>query len=364
MILSLFCAAVLAGAQPKPADAYAAAIASYADGHFDAAARGLASLSHEEIKTQAAWMVRIATSTPAEQRRALEQRLETAAMLHTDVALQGDLDAGDTFFHINMARLLLSVDRSTLTERSRPDPDAVRRRTFLTRWTAVAAGILLFQGLYQDAIPIVEEAVKLEPTEPRLLLWRGLVLEFRAVWGAGPNSDFHEGLLAGSGVTGTGFDLLKNMAIWRPVEEAYRRVIEVDPNAYEAHVHLGYVLYWQRRFADAKTEYELARDHARDPSVVYVANLLLARLDQDQGDVDAAAADYEHAMTAMPTAQSAYIGLSSLEMRRGDVQHARDLVVRMIAIPERQRQDDPWWSYHGTQVSSIDVAWLRAAVRQ
>ncbi|MGH9409102.1 MAG: tetratricopeptide repeat protein [Vicinamibacterales bacterium] len=209
----------------------------------------------------------------------------------------------------------------------------------------------------------MNEAVKLAPTDPELLYWRGRILEFRAVWGGSSRVDPHAGILAGSN-RGAGFDVVTAARLWDPVEDAYRRVLEIDPNAYDAHVHLGYALYWQRRFTDAKAEYELARDRARDPFVIYMANLLLARLHEDQGNIDAAAAAYAGAIAAVPTGQSAYIGFSVLELLRGNSQRARELTAHMTAIPEKERGDDPWWSYHGTRVPSDDLAWLRAAVRR
>lgn len=361
MILSLVFAAVLAAAPPTQTGVYLSAVSNYSEGHVDAAVSALASLSHEAVRRETEMMVRDAARTPADRRtRDLERRLEAAAMLHTDYAIRADLDPEGTFFHIDMAHLLLSFDRDMLT---RPDPDHVRRQQFVTRWSAVAAGVLLYDGLDKDASPIVDEALKLAPSSTKLLFWRGLILEFQAVWAREPGRDPHAGLLAGSN-RGARSDMVTDSRLWRPVEEAYRRVIQLDPRAYEAHLHLGYTLYWQERFADARAEYELARDQARDPFVIYLADLLLARLDEHQKTMDAAAADYERALAAVPTAQSAYIGLGALELRRGNIEAARRLTTRLVAIPESAGADDPWWAYHGARRSSADLAWLRAAVHR
>jgi tetratricopeptide (TPR) repeat protein len=161
-----------------------------------------------------------------------------------------------------------------------------------------------------------------------------------------------------------GFDLLTNARVWGPVEEAYRRVIQLDPDNAEVHLHLGYALHSQRRYADAKTEYELARDRSTDSFIVYVADLLLARLEEDQNDLKDAVPHYERAIAKMPGAQSAYVGLGSVEVRLGDAQRARELAEQFAAIPEQQRVRDPWWAFRTTRVPGDDLQWLRAAVRQ
>lgn len=244
-------------------------------------------------------------------------------------------------------------------------PDEMSRaREFMPRWCALASSALLLYGADLPALTLVTEALKLLPDNEELLFWRGVVLEFEAVWVGEPTIDPRAALPAIGQTDGSGFNMVKNARVWGPVEEAYRHALARDPDDYEAHLHLGYALYSLRNYGSAKTEYELARDRSIDPFVVYVADLLLARMKEDQNDAAGAAHDYEQALTKIPGAQSAFIGLSMLEARRGNTQRARELTTQLAAIPVKRRVRDPWWAYHTARIPDRDLEWLRKAVRQ
>jgi len=239
-----------------------------------------------------------------------------------------------------------------------------RAREFLPHWYALATSALLRYYADQDALSLIDEGLKLFPGDRDLLFWRGRVLEFHAVWVGTPATDPTPAVRTMQKRDPHGFDLLTNARVWGPVEEAYRRVIQLDPDNAAVHLHLGYALHSQRRYADAKTEYELARDRSTDSFVVYVADLLLARLEEDQNNLKDAVPHYERAIAKMPGAQSAYVGLGSVEVRLGDAQRTRELAEQLAAIPEQQRVHDPWWAFRTTRVPGDDLQWLRAAVRQ
>ncbi|HEX4568553.1 MAG TPA: hypothetical protein VH138_18100 [Vicinamibacterales bacterium] len=371
------CLVLALGAQQKPGDLYASAIAKYVAGDSDAAFNALAQVSHAEIQKEieaTVAQIKLGGGSTASRRH-----LEAIAMLHTEYAMFGGIEPKAVLFHIDMAHLALLVARATLAGQ---DPSMVhkgkddvssgiivpselsRAREFVPRWCAVASSVVLTYASDQPALTLVTEALKLMPDNEELLFWRGVVLEFEAVWVGEPTIDPRAALPAIGQTDGAGFNMVKNVRVWGPVEEAYRHALARDPNDYEAHLHLGYALYSLRNYGSAKTEYELARDKSMDPFVVYVADLLLARLKEDQNDVAGSAQDYEHALAKIPAAQSAFIGLSMLEARRGNAQRARELTMKLAAIPVKQRVRDPWWAYHTTRIPERDLAWLRKAVRQ
>jgi tetratricopeptide (TPR) repeat protein len=259
-----------------------------------------------------------------------------------------------------MAHLALDMARRTAT-RELPDPDEqklnlLHAREFLPHWYALATSVLLFYYGDRNATRLIDEGVKLFPEDQTLLYWRAVVMEFTAVWVGsrpmGPNDP------KPSGPFEVAF-------LWSPIEEAFRHVIQRDPNQPEAHLHHGYALYQLRKYDEATAEYELARDRSTEAFVVYTADLLLGRLAEDRHNLDAAARDYERAVAAMPGAQSAYIGLASIDARLGNSQRAREVTMRLASIPEAQRaRDDPWWAFHTTRVPAGDLDWLRAAVRR
>jgi tetratricopeptide (TPR) repeat protein len=358
------CVVLALAGQQKASDIYQSAIAKYVAGDIDSATDALVGLTQADIQKD------IETSVQAIQARggspAARRRLEAIAMLHTEYTLATELSRKDVLFHLHMAQLSLAISRRSLTGQVPGTDEAEMRRArlFLPQWYALAASALLTYYADQDAMTLVEDGLKLFPEDEKLLFWRGLVLEFHAVWVGTPAIDPHAAVPAMRNRDPNGFDLLTNTRVWAPVEEAYRRVIQRGSNNAEAHLHLGYALYSLRRYGDAKTEYELARDASTDSFVVYVADLLLGRLKEDQNDLKGAVADYEHAVAKIPRAQSAYVGLGSVEARLGNAQRAREVTEQLATIPEKQRVRDPWWAYRTTRVPVGDLAALREAVRQ
>jgi tetratricopeptide (TPR) repeat protein len=359
-----FCAVLALVRQQLPADSYSAAVEQYVAGDVDAAFDALAHLSPADIQkaidTSAAAVRSNAANAPA------RRRLEAIAMLHTEYALVGEVNAKEALLHVELAHRSLAAFRAFITEQvpGAGDAEGRRAREFLPHWYALAASTLLSVYADHNALTLVDEGLKQFPDDRQLLFWRGLVLEFHAVWVGTPATDPTAAVRAMRSKDPTGFDLLTNTRVWAPVEDAYRHVIHADADNAAAHLHLGYALYWLRRYADAKTEYRRARDRSTDPFVVYVADLLLAKLGEEQNDLRGAVPYYEDAIAKMPGAQSAYVGLGSVEARLGDAQRARELTAHLATIPERQRVRDPWWAFHTTRIPTDDLRWLRGAVRQ
>jgi tetratricopeptide (TPR) repeat protein len=373
-ILVASCVMVTLTGHQTGADPYSIALAKYLAGHDDTASDALAHVQPKDIQE--------AINTSLIEARSsgvlgdslmfpVLRRLEAMAMLHTEYALFGE-NPMDAVFQIAKAHQALAFSRSLVeptsaghVQMSLVEGTEIRRaREFLPHWYALAASALLWHYADQNALSLIDEGLKLFPGDRDLLFWRGRVLEFHAVWVGTPATEPGPPVRTMQKRDPHGFDRLTNARVWGPVEEAYRRVIQLDPDNAAVHLHLGYALHSQRRYADAKTEYELARDRSTDSFVVYVADLLLARLEEDQNNLKDAVPHYERAIAKMPGAQSAYVGLGSVEVRLGDAQRARELAEQLAAIPEQQRVHDPWWAFRTTRVPGDDLQWLRAAVRQ
>jgi len=373
-ILVASCVMLTLTSHQTGADPYSIALAKYVAGHDDAATDALAHVQPKDIQA--------AINTSLVEARSsgvlgdslmfpVLRRLEAMAMLHTEYVLFGE-NPMDAVFQIAKAHQALAISRSLAEptsaghiQTSLVEGTEIRRaREFLPHWYALAASALLWHYADQNALSLIDEGLKLFPGDRDLLFWRGRVFEFHAVWVGTPATDPAPAVRTMQKRDPHGFDRLTNTRVWGPVEEAYRRVIQLDPDNAAVHLHLGYALHSQRRYADAKTDYELARDRSTDAFVVYVADLLLARLEEDQNNLKDAVPHYERAIAKMPGAQSAYVGLGSVEVRLGDAQRARELAEQLAAIPEQQRVRDPWWAFRTTRVPGDDLQWLRAAVRQ
>jgi tetratricopeptide (TPR) repeat protein len=372
-ILVASCVMLTLTSHQTGADPYSIALAKYLAGHDDTASDGLAHLQAKDIQEA------IITSL-AEARSSgvlgdtlifpVLRRLEAMAMLQTEYVLFGE-NPMDAVFQIARAHQALAISRSLVVptsaehiQMSLVEGAEIRRaREFLPHWYALAASALLWHYADPNALSLIDEGLKLFPGDRDLLFWRGRVLEFHAVWVGTPATEPGPPVRTMQKRDPHGFDLLTNARVWGPVEEAYRRVMQVDPDNAAVHLHLGYALHSQRRDADAKTEYEFARDRSTDAFVVYVADLLLARLEEDQNKLKDAVPHYERAIAKMPGAQSAYVGLGSVEVRLGDAQRAQELAEQLAAIPAQPPVHDPWWAFRTTRVPGDDLQWLRAAVR-
>jgi tetratricopeptide (TPR) repeat protein len=373
-ILVASCVMLTLTSHQTAADPYSIALAKYLAGHDDTASDALAHVQPKDIQeaintslaeTRSSGVLGDSLMFP------VLRRLEAMAMLHTEYVLFGE-NPMDAVFQIGKAHQALAISRSLVEPTSAghiqvslvEGAEIRRAREFLPHWYALAASALLWHYADQNALSLVDEGLKLFPGDRDLLFWRGRALEFHAVWVGTPATEPGPPVRTMQKRDARGFDLLTNARVWGPVEEAYRRVIQLDPDNAAVHLHLGYALHSQRRYADAKTEYEFARDRSTDAFVVYVADLLLARLEEDQNNLKDAVPHYERAIAKMPGAQSAYVGLGSVEVRLGDAQRTRELAEQLAAIPEQPRVHDPWWAFRTTRVPGDDLQWLRAAVRQ
>jgi tetratricopeptide (TPR) repeat protein len=373
-ILVASCVMLTLTSHQTSADPYSIALAKYVAGHDDAASDALAHVQPKDIQEAINRSLAEARSSGVlgdSLMFPVLHRLEAMAMLHTEYVLFG-ANPMDAVFQIAKAHQALTISRSLVeptsaghVQMSLVEGAEIRRaREFLPHWYALAVSALLWHYADQNALSLIDEGLKLFPGDRDLLFWRGRVLEFHAVWVGTPATDPTPAVRTMQKRDPHGFDRLTNARVWGPVEEAYRRVIQLDPDNAAVHLHLGYALHSQRRYADAKTEYELARDRSTDSFVVYVADLLLARLEEDQNNLKDAVPHYERAIAKMPGAQSAYVGLGSVEVRLGDAQRTRELAEQLAAIPEQQRVHDPWWAFRTTRVPGDDLQWLRAAVRE
>jgi tetratricopeptide (TPR) repeat protein len=196
-----------------------------------------------------------------------------------------------------------------------------------------------------------------------MLFWRARISEFSAVWSPSrPLPGNRAPAFAARDPEALMLDAGFMRSLWGPVETDYRRAVAAAPGDAEARLHLGYVLLLLRRYPEARAELETASKAPNDRDVSYLGHLFLGRLCEAQRDLDAAASAYERALDVEPRAQSGLVALSLLEDMRGNRGRARSLIAAFATQPARQA-NDPWWSYHGSRVSSADLEWLRGRVR-
>jgi len=381
--ISVICLVLALAGQQKPAGVYAAAIDKYIAANLDSACTLLATLSSADVQREAESLTVpvLASLTNRVRADAIDQsavdgsmaaarrHLEAAAMLHTECATRDDVDDSGAAFHAGIAHLLLNVDRAYVQRARSSAPmsnpaerlDREHALAFLPRWYAVMSSALVLHGLDAAALKLVDEEAKLFPHDSRAVFAHGLVDEFRAVWNEQRIEPFSSYRLSKDP---SGFDLIANTRLWGPILSEYKDVVASEPDNHEARVHLAWTQISLRRNDDARKELETVIAKATDPYVLYLADLFLARLDEDKRAFDDALQRYRHAVEVGPKYQSAYIAWSLLADRRGQREEAQAIVVRFLAIRARDREFDPWCAYRMSRLPQADLDWLRSQVRK
>jgi Flp pilus assembly protein TadD len=143
--------------------------------------------------------------------------------------------------------------------------------------------------------------------------------------------------------------------------ESYEAAIRFDPDYAPAHLRLARMHMFLGDLVLARSEIEQARALARNVEHKYLAALVLGSIVQRQGDLDAARAAYEQAMTLVPNSQSATVALGYLDILAGRPDRARTRAQAFMADP----QDDPyWWEAKNGGVYRDGLVWLRERVRR
>jgi len=151
-------------------------------------------------------------------------------------------------------------------------------------------------------------------------------------------------------------------------ERLFRRALALNPSLLEARVRLARLLEVRGRHSDAEAELSsaLASLEVLDPIVGYYAHLFAARADQALGQPESAAAQLREALTLFPRAQSALLAASQLSLLRGNADEAFALLRPLVGPPADSVGNDPWWAYDtgsGRQANELMTSmWNQARV--
>jgi tetratricopeptide (TPR) repeat protein len=229
-----------------------------------------------------------------------------AAMLHTDCArLAAERSDAATF-----DRRIGEGAAFAQVLRSRPEGTA-----FARRWYLAVGYDLMGVSAAVRARRFFEEGLRGFPDDRDLRLAVGSVAEMEGSQGA----------LA-------------------TAEGEYRRVLEADPEAGEAHLRRGRVLGELGRSDEALHELEWVRQRSGDPRLQHLALLFRGRIEERAGHLAAAAASYRSALAHDPAGQTAHLALAHALDGLGDGPGAAG-AVEGAAPQSSRRHDDGWWLY-------------------
>jgi tetratricopeptide (TPR) repeat protein len=220
------------------------------------------------------------------------EMLRAAAMLHTEVGLgvlkRRDLRAFQ--FHAGIADgwLNLADDRKS-------QPGGLR-----SRWNVAIGRVLLLNKALVEAEAYLDRLDVKFPNDAGVLLALGTARESRAI----PTA---------------------------PAEPLFERVLALDPTLIEARLRLARLALDRGDDAAAEKELSIVKQTAKDPSLLFLANLWLGQIRERQTPWTAAAELYVEAIKTLPDAMSAYVALSDVLKANGEAAQAAGVMDRFTA---------------------------------
>lgn len=256
-------------------------------------------------------------------------RLRTAAMLHTDAAIQlfGRPDEYDIARrHLTLARTLVSSAHRSAEDQS-----------FFRRWS-LAAGVVLHRlNLHADAERELERSLEVFPNNSSILL------ELAAVYMSWSRTTGEMGTEKAVETRVRGM-LLRS-------EQLLRRARAVDDANPEIAIRLGHVCFMLGRRMEAATLLA-GLDARRDDQYSYLQELLLGHV-METSEPQEAARHYQAAIDRCPTSQAAYVALAKVQRRLGDFSAAAASIETMLKR-QAAATEDPWLRYSSSQLLDLD----------
>lgn len=306
-LLVMACGASSAWAGRAPLTGYAAVLAAYERGEFDAALAAFEGLAAADVERGVAAL-----------RTAGVARARAAALLHLEVAIAARNRRDMTGWTRHE-----SIALTFVRELERIDARDVFPRT----WRLLVIAYLHGQGDLRNALTMAADARRAGGDTPPLMLSVGATHEMAWTWKKNGEP--------GAGVSGH-------------LDEAiaqYRAAIAADPALIEARVRLGRALSLAGDTSEALQV--LASVPSGEPGFVYLARLFEGEAHETRGDLSAAARAYEAAAQAMPGGQAARIAMAHLDHAQGQRPVAAERIARTAASREAESADAWFWYTRG-----------------
>jgi tetratricopeptide (TPR) repeat protein len=213
-------------------------------------------------------------------------------------------------------------------------------RAFCRDWYIVVVSLWCAGRNYGYASVVVRAGQRPFGDDPRFLLAAGSTAE--ALMGPFASGG---GLVTSRGIVGD--DRLD-------AEKWLRRAVSLDPGLVEARLRLGRVLYQIDYIPQARKELEQTLADAtatKHAFAAYLAALFLGELLERRGELDAARAAFEKAVSVNPECQAAYLALGHLLVVAGKPGEGWANARRVFGDAEKPRKPaiDPWFLYRSAQ---------------
>jgi tetratricopeptide (TPR) repeat protein len=320
--------------------AYGARVRLYRSGRGQDATTQLAAWPHDDVAS--AVKAAAAAWTSAER--------IVAAILHADTAnVLVDARPDD-------AALLIDTGYA-LVQAAGPAPFGAERGDVTPRrWYYVVASMLISATRIdgpEGAVRIVHQGRLAFPRDANLLFVRGTLIEMR-IQTLGSFTGLRNEL-PGSPSERRRFEDIAKGAI-----DDYQRALTINPHMANAQLHIG----WLRLFIEdrrrARLALEAALADADSDTVRYLAHLFLGGVAERDKRFDDARREYEAAFEIGAGYQAACVALSRAEERAGQSSRAREISQQCVQL---SAHEDPWSDYR-IKFDRDALYELRAEARQ
>lgn len=284
----------------------------------------------------------------------LDRILKQGALLHTDIALlgletKGNLNTSEPIAVIDDGRVAV-LPRKMHWEFARRLIDSVSsspsKDPIVRQWYIATTAHLLSRRLLAYARQNLENALKIFPSDDRILFYAGVLHE---TWASPSNQNI---LLPPIVQMARGS---KESELKR-AREFFQKSIEANPNSPETHLRLGRVLGLLGNHHQAVSELQKAAASIKDQQLLYYALLNLGYEFSMLSRRSEAREQYERAATLYPTAQSPLFAMSHLANSGGDAEGAFLPIQRVFQLPRTDSwKDDPWWTYDVSPARNADA---------
>jgi len=280
-----------------------------------------------------------------------------AAMLHTDVALRlaPGAETKEAFWHIDLASRLLSPGTTQ---------KAVDIRPLAERWYEAVARALRDRSRAYVAELLLRLGRTRLPDNPVVLRESGMLAELFAtdyalIGSSIAYSTSHGGTVRLKEIISRRARNLDDAARW------LRQAVGLDSGNELLAVHLGRVLTLRHDDDAAVVVLGAVSTTGKHAEAAYLASLFLGGLRERQGQLDAAIDAYRDALSHLPSAHAAYVGLSQVLQRVGQSDESRAVLLVPLTHKAGPTEDPLWW-YHIDKpgVAERRLESLRAEVRQ
>lgn len=310
LVTALALPAAVTAQNEDPLHAYRAAIILYQSKQADPAIRAAESWKPEAVRRDTLPLV-----------NDRDQRLAPGAVLLMTELSRRDTRPGSSERFAVTELLVRSLRR-----------DSPQLREFQERWYAFVGSLLIEELNPSGARTLIDRALRVIGDSPRLQLMSGLA-----------------------------FEMTTSPHALQQAADAYRRATALDPHRADAHLRLGRALHLLGDPAGARQELAEVERISSRAGLLYLAALFRADLNQDEGDLQAAAAEAERAIAIGPEYPSARLALAHLNDRLGMADRSRQIVNQLFRLPQG---GDPWWEFRQPPQDFDSLDWMRVYIRQ